>query len=51
MTELDRGLLEAEYTMRVAGGPIVAYRDAQCVYDKDVADRLMDIANEFELSL
>jgi putative aminopeptidase FrvX len=51
VTELDRGLLEAEYTMRVAGGPIVAYSDAQCVYDKDVADRLMDIANEFELSL
>jgi putative aminopeptidase FrvX len=47
---LEVGPTEAEYTTRVAGGPIVAYSDAQCVYDKDVADRLMDIANEFELS-
>src|SRR5581483_5988333 len=40
----------AEYTTRVSGGPIVGYSDAQCVYDKDVADRLMDIATKLGLS-
>jgi putative aminopeptidase FrvX len=47
---LEVGPTEAEYTTRVAGGPIVAYSDAECIYDKDVADRLMDIANELGLS-
>lgn len=32
------------------GGPIVGYSDAVCVYDKDVADRLMRIATEKGLS-
>jgi putative aminopeptidase FrvX len=42
---LDVGPTEAEYGTTVAGGPIVAYSDALCVYDKPVADRLMDIAD------
>ncbi len=37
---------EREYATRVAGGPIIGYSDALCVYDKDVADRLMKIATE-----
>lgn len=41
---LEVGPTEAEYGTTVAGGPIVGYSDAQCVYDKDVADRLMEIA-------
>jgi putative aminopeptidase FrvX len=41
---LEVGPTEAEYATSVDGGPIVAYSDAQCVYDKDVADRLMAIA-------
>jgi len=47
---LEVGPTEAEYTTRVSGGPIVGYSDAQCVYDKDVADRLMDIARAAGLS-
>lgn len=43
---LEVGPTEAEYTTTVEGGPIVAYSDAQCVYDTRVADRLMDIATE-----
>ena len=31
-------------------GPIVAYSDEQCVYDKDVADRLMSIGDELGLA-
>ena len=41
---LEVGPTEEEYQTSVAGGPIVAYSDALCVYDKDVADRLMDVA-------
>jgi len=41
---LEVGPTEREYHTSVAGGPIVAYSDALCVYDKDVADRLMDVA-------
>jgi putative aminopeptidase FrvX len=41
---LEVGPTEAEYTTSVEGGLIVGYSDAQCVYDKDVADRLMAIA-------
>lgn len=41
---LEVGPAEQEYGTTVSGGPIVAYSDAQCVYDKDIADRLMDIA-------
>jgi putative aminopeptidase FrvX len=41
---LEVGPTEQEYATTVTGGPIVGYSDAQCVYDKDVADRLMRIA-------
>nr|WP_027332182.1 peptidase M42 [Mycolicibacterium tusciae] len=41
---VEVGPTEAEYGTSCAGGPIVAYSDAECVYDKVVADRLMDIA-------
>lgn len=47
---LEVGPTEAEYTTRVSGGPIVGYSDAECVYDKDIADRLMDIARHAGLS-
>jgi putative aminopeptidase FrvX len=47
---LEVGPTEAEYSTTVSGGPIVAYSDALCVYDKDVADRLMEIATELGLS-
>jgi putative aminopeptidase FrvX len=47
---LEVGPTEAEYTTRVDGGPIVGYADALSVYDKDVADRLMDIAIAMNLS-
>jgi putative aminopeptidase FrvX len=43
---LEVGPTEAEYDTSVRGGPIVGYSDAECVYDKDIADRLMDIASE-----
>jgi putative aminopeptidase FrvX len=43
---LEVGPTEREYATTVTGGPIVAYSDALCVYDKDVADRLMRIATE-----
>ena len=41
---LEVGPTEREYATTVTGGPIIAYSDALCVYDKDVADRLMKIA-------
>jgi putative aminopeptidase FrvX len=47
---LEVGPTEAEYGTTVSGGPIVAYSDALCVYDKEVADRLMVIAGELEMS-
>jgi putative aminopeptidase FrvX len=47
---LEVGPTEAEYSTRVSAGPIIAYSDEQCVYDKDVADRLMSIATELGLS-
>ncbi|MFZ1176729.1 MAG: M20/M25/M40 family metallo-hydrolase [Mycobacterium sp.] len=43
---LEVGPTEREYGTSVAGGPIVGYSDALCVYDKDVADRLMRIATD-----
>ncbi|MGE2815162.1 M20/M25/M40 family metallo-hydrolase [Mycobacterium heidelbergense] len=46
---LEVGPTEQEYGTSVAGGPIVGYSDALCVYDKDVADRLMRIAADREL--
>jgi putative aminopeptidase FrvX len=47
---LEVGPTEPEYETTVSGGPIVAYSDALCVYDKDVADRLMQIAGKLGLS-
>ncbi|MDT5009848.1 MAG: hypothetical protein QOH57_1465 [Mycobacterium sp.] len=47
---LEVGPTEMEYSTSVSGGPIVAYSDAQCVYDRDVADRLMSIAVGLGLS-
>lgn len=41
---LEVGPTEREYGTTVAGGPIVGFSDALCVYDKEVADRLMEIA-------
>lgn len=47
---LEVGPTEREYATSVAGGPIVGYSDALCIYDKDVADRLMTIAADRGLS-
>ncbi|BBY30234.1 M42 family metallopeptidase [Mycolicibacterium sediminis] len=47
---LEVGPAEAEYSTTVAGGPIVGYGDALCVYDKSVADHLMRCATESGLS-
>jgi putative aminopeptidase FrvX len=47
---LEVGPTESEYGTAVSGGPIIGYSDAQCVYDKDVADQLMDIATRLGLS-
>lgn len=43
---LEVGPTEAEYATTCADGPIVAYSDAECVYDKSVADVLMSVAAE-----
>ena len=43
---LEVGPTEQEYSTTVAGGPIVGYSDSLCVYDKDIADRLMKIAGD-----
>ncbi|MGY4646554.1 putative aminopeptidase FrvX [Mycobacterium sp. URHB0021] len=34
---LEVGPTEAEYSTSVSAGPIIAYSDAQCIYDKEVA--------------
>jgi putative aminopeptidase FrvX len=47
---LEVGPTEAEYRTTVSGGPIVAYSDAECVYDKGLADELMNIAAGLGLS-
>jgi putative aminopeptidase FrvX len=47
---LEVGPTEQEYGTSVTGGPIVGYNDALCVYDKDVADRLMRIAADRDLT-
>jgi putative aminopeptidase FrvX len=47
---LEVGPTEAEYGTTVGGGPIVGYSDAQCVYDKHIADQLMSVATELGLS-
>jgi putative aminopeptidase FrvX len=47
---LEVGPAEAEYATNLTAGLIVADADAGCVYDKDVADRLMDVAFGLGLS-
>jgi len=47
---LEVGPTEQEYSTTVTGGPIVGYSDQQSIYDKSVADRLMDIATELGLA-
>jgi putative aminopeptidase FrvX len=47
---LEVGPTEEEYHTSVGGGPIIAYSDALCVYDKDVSDRLWDIATTLGLA-
>jgi putative aminopeptidase FrvX len=47
---LEVGPTEAEYGTTVTGGPIIGYGDAQCVYDKNIADQLMSTAMELGLS-
>lgn len=41
---LEVGPTEAEYGTTVSRGPIIGYSDAQCLYDKSVADRLVEVA-------
>jgi putative aminopeptidase FrvX len=47
---LEVGPAEAEYATTCAGGPIIGYSDAECVYDKPVADALMSVAAGLGLS-
>jgi putative aminopeptidase FrvX len=47
---VEVGPTESEYGTTCTGGPIIAYSDAECVYDKAVADALMNIAAERDLS-
>jgi len=47
---VEVGPTEPEYNTTCSGGPIIAYSDARCVYDKDVADALMAIATQRGLS-
>lgn len=46
---VEVGPTEPEYGTTVVGGPIVAYSDAICVYDKSVADRLMALGGRLGL--
>lgn len=47
---LEVGPTEAEYGTTCSGGPIVAYSDAESVYDKAVADALLAAATDLGLS-
>ncbi|KWX68473.1 M42 family metallopeptidase [Mycobacterium sp. NAZ190054] len=47
---IEVGPAEPEYGTTLDGGPIVAYSDAECVYDKAVADRLVGAAEELGLA-
>lgn len=47
---VEVGPTEAEYGTTVTGGPIVGYSDAQCVYDKDIADRLCSVTDHLGLA-
>ncbi|PWW22437.1 putative aminopeptidase FrvX [Geodermatophilus normandii] len=46
---LDVGPAEAEYQVTVDGGPVVAYADDAVVYDRAVADALVDVGRELGL--
>ena len=50
MHALEVGPTEQEYGTSVTGGRIAAYSDAECVYNKEVADRLTRIAADRELA-
>jgi len=43
---VEVGPTEEEYGTSVTAGPIVVYSDAECVYDKAIADRLMEIGTK-----
>jgi putative aminopeptidase FrvX len=47
---LEVGPAEPEYETSVRDGPIVAYSDALCIYDKAMADQLLEIADKLGLS-
>ncbi|WP_445169316.1 M42 family metallopeptidase [Mycolicibacterium sp. Dal123E01] len=47
---VEVGPTAAEYGTTVNGGPIIAYSDALSVYDKDIADQLIDTATELDLT-
>ncbi|KUI44634.1 peptidase M42 [Mycobacterium sp. GA-1199] len=47
---LEVGPTEAEYGTSCSGGPIVAYSDAETIYDKSVADALLEAATDLGLS-
>ena len=47
---LEVGPAEAEYGTTSSGGPIVAYNDAETIYDKVVADALIVAATDLGLS-
>lgn len=47
---LEVGPTEREYNTSVTGGPIIGYMDVLCIYDKEVADRLLKIATDLGLS-
>ncbi|MGY1651303.1 M42 family metallopeptidase [Geodermatophilus sp. SYSU D01119] len=46
---LDVGPAEPEYQVTVDGGPVVAYADDAVVYDRPVADALVDVGRELGL--
>ncbi|WP_336030805.1 M42 family metallopeptidase [Geodermatophilus sp. FMUSA9-8] len=46
---LDVGPAEPEYQVTVDGGPVVAYADDAVVYDRPVADALVDVGHELGL--
>ncbi|GAT12644.1 M20/M25/M40 family metallo-hydrolase [Mycolicibacterium novocastrense] len=47
---LEVGPTEAEYGTSCSGGPIVAYSDAETIYDKSVADALLEAATDLGLA-
>ncbi len=47
---LEVGPTEAEYATTVSGDPIVAYSDAESVYDRKIVDRLVSIAEKLGMS-